>query len=284
MLTIQKARELRFADGLLCPKCRSDAVRWGKERDGTQRYRCKGCLKTFNDHSGTPVARTRLKAAWRPFSRAMRLGLSAAESATMAGISDATAYAWRHRVLSHLDALELDQLDGVVEADETYLRRSYKGQRVKGRRRRKRGGQGSKRGLGRDKVPILVACDRRGDSHFTRVDIANTATLTEVLADTVAKTATLVTDGGSALAGAARKLRIHHVALNTSRGVRKRGIYHTNTVNAAHNELKAFLSTFRGVSTSLLPRYLNWFRHRKYIGASLPVLPPMTGRCPTCGR
>jgi hypothetical protein len=30
-------------------------------------------------------------------------------------------------------------------------------------------------------VPVLVACDRRGASHVTRVDVANIATITQVL-------------------------------------------------------------------------------------------------------
>lgn len=285
MLTPQKARDLRFADGLTCLVCQSPAIKWGKERDGTQRYRCKACQKTFNDHTGTPVACSRKKSAWRRFSDGLSLGLTAAKTGVLAGVNRKTAYAWRRKVLGAAVARQPGLLTGVVEADETYLRRSYKGGKVQGRRPRKRGGQGSKRGLGRDKVAIIMACDRRGSTHA--VQVPGTATIQAVasaLSATVATSATLVTDGGAALAGAAKQLGLQHVALNTSRRVRKRGIYHTNTVSAAHNEFKAFLYGFRGVSTAQLPLYLAWFRSRKELGASLPVLPTATGPCPTCGR
>ncbi|WP_411281596.1 transposase [Gemmatimonas sp.] len=39
-----------------CPRCRSAQVqRWGRERTGTQRYRCLGCRRTFNDLTRTAM-------------------------------------------------------------------------------------------------------------------------------------------------------------------------------------------------------------------------------------
>ena len=63
---------------------------------------------------------------------------------------------------------------GMVEADETYVLRSFKGQR-KGvlsanRPARHRGGKARQRGLSREQVPILVARNRAGQ---TTVDMAN---------------------------------------------------------------------------------------------------------------
>lgn len=59
--TIQHVREARFADGLKCPRCRSDRVkRNGNFRDKKgffeQRYLCHACRRTFSDLTKTPLA------------------------------------------------------------------------------------------------------------------------------------------------------------------------------------------------------------------------------------
>ena len=41
----------------------------------------------------------------------------------------------------------------------------------------------------------------------------------------------------------------------------KLGPYHIQNVNALHSRLKAWLASFRGVSTKYLPLYLAWFRY-----------------------
>lgn len=48
--------------------------------------------------------------------------------------------------------------------------------------------------------------------------------------------------------------------LNATHGVKKRGIYHLNNVNAYHSRLKRWLRPFNGVSTKYLPNYLTWFQ------------------------
>lgn len=59
-------------------------------------------------------------------------------------------------------------LEGVVEADETYVLESQKGKRKLQRKARKRGGKASKRGRSAEQIPVMVTRDRSG------------ATLTEV--------------------------------------------------------------------------------------------------------
>src|ERR1017187_7491201 len=126
-------------------------------------------------------------------------------------------------------------LTGIVEADETYFRRNYKGSAPVGRYRRKRGTKnGSKRGLGRDKVPVLVVRSRNGETQS--IVIPGTATagaLSAALGGVITPDGTtLCTDGSEALRMAARALRVKHVALVTKRNERKRGIYHVQTVNS----------------------------------------------------
>ncbi len=52
----QKVRELRWANGVICPHCdSSDVIKRGKSdsQSARQRYECKTCCKRFDDLSGT---------------------------------------------------------------------------------------------------------------------------------------------------------------------------------------------------------------------------------------
>ena len=150
-------------------------------------------------------------------------------------------------------------LGGVVEADEAYFLRSFKGQRqqlaaqAEGRRPRRRGGCGAKRGLSDEQVPVLVARNRSGQMTDHLLTSGNKRGLLAVLPTAVAPDAVLCTDGSAMLASAARDLGIEHHALNTLRGERKRGAWHVQNVNAHHSRLKGWIARFRGVATSCLP-------------------------------
>jgi hypothetical protein len=62
------------------------------------------------------------------------------------------------------------------------------------------------------------------------------------------------------MASVAKALHLAHEALNLSAGVRVRGPWHVQNVNAYHSRFKNWLHRFHGVATSYLPSYLGWFR------------------------
>src|SRR5436305_16835 len=43
-----------------CPTCRNDARKFGRDRDGNQRYQCATCRKTFSDRPVKPLGSMRL--------------------------------------------------------------------------------------------------------------------------------------------------------------------------------------------------------------------------------
>lgn len=82
------------------------------------------------------------------------------KAAARMGVHQTTVFRWRHRFLTLPRDVKDEALSGVAEADETYVLRSFKGQR-KGvlsanRPARHRGGKARQRGLSREQVPILV--------------------------------------------------------------------------------------------------------------------------------
>ncbi|MFP5394426.1 MAG: IS1595 family transposase, partial [Gammaproteobacteria bacterium] len=61
IIEMARARQLR------CPECHGvHHVRHG-HANGLQRYRCRGCRRTFNALTGTPLARLRKKFLWLDF-------------------------------------------------------------------------------------------------------------------------------------------------------------------------------------------------------------------------
>lgn len=45
---------------MLCPTCQNEARKFGKDRDGNQRYQCRTCRKTFADRAARPLGEMRL--------------------------------------------------------------------------------------------------------------------------------------------------------------------------------------------------------------------------------
>lgn len=252
--------EARFSSAALCPHCQSPEVgSWGRAH-GLMRYRCQDCRKTFNALTGTPLAGLRKREAWKTFAQAIADSVSVRKAAVRTGISVPTAFRWRHCFLSRLKDAKAKIVTGIVEADETFFLKSYKGQRHLDRAPRKRGGAASKPGLSSEQVPVLVLRDRSGATTDAVLENLQATTIHGVITPVVAKDAVLVSDGSDAYASFAAEKGIVHVGLVTSRGERRRGVFHIQNVNAYHSRLKGWMRRFNGVATKYLTSYLGWRR------------------------
>jgi transposase-like protein len=165
---VRELLESKGADQRDCPHCRgSHVLAWGKAH-GLHRYRCGDCRRTFNALTGTPLARLRHKERWLTHGAALRDALSVRKAAEVCDVAASTAFRWRHRFLRAAKSNKPSQLSGIVEADETFFRRSFKGSRQPrpdapppSRRARQRGTKAGKRGTPLDEhVPVLIVRDR----------------------------------------------------------------------------------------------------------------------------
>ena len=77
------------------------------------------------------------------------------------------------------------------------------------------------------------------------------------------------------MAATAKKLDVHHEAMNLSAGERVRGPWHIQNVNAYHGRLKGWMHRFKGVATSNLESYLAWLRAIDRASRSRNQGPPM---------
>jgi transposase-like protein len=250
-----------------CPHCRAAALqRWG-HASGLRRYRCKGCGKTFNALTGTSLARLRKKACWLAYGEALAKGLTLAQAAGHCGVHLTTSFRWRHRFL-RAPAATQEALTGVIEADETFFRRSHKGSRrwrhaeaPLERRPRRRGEPAGKRGLSAEQVPALIARDRAGRTVDAVLPDLGAEAIAAALGPVVAPDAVLCSDGAKAYAAFAAQHGLHHEPINVTGGLRVRdGAFHVQNVNAYHGRLKGWMARFNGVATRYLPNYLGWRR------------------------
>ena len=259
-----------------CRKCESERViKFGVDKNGKQRYRCKCCGATFTETSYSVVSHTRHSSdIWEKYIHLLLVGASLEECAFRCGISVRTAFEWRHKILN---ALQRDQdnriMAGIIETDEMYLPISYKGNHKKSKRfvmprlAFQRGSDNHSNNV--PKACIMCAVERNGQSYGEVLGAGQSSTkmVTHAFGKRIAPDSIMLSDGGKALANYfAKKKDIDLITLKSSvSGSHKggdpeiRGIYHIQTVNNFHNRLKRFLRCYNGVSTKYLNHYINLF-------------------------
>ena len=249
-----------------CPNCACERYYRHGQANGLQRYRCRGCGRTYNDLSGTPLARLRLREKWLDYLGTVLDSKSVRAAARDVGVHRNTAFRWRHRFLERPRHAQPACLGGIAEADEMFILESQKGARKLDRPARRRGGRAGKRGISRELDCILVARDRSGQTVDAVVGrgALTVAQLERHLLPRLDRQVLLVSDAHAAYRSFARKHGIAHQAVNLRAGVRVRrgvaGAIHVQNVNAYHQRFRQWLSRFRGVASRYLPNYLGWRR------------------------
>jgi transposase-like protein len=247
-------RHLRFAGGLICPRCRSCRVhRWGRFGD-RRRYRCLGCERTFSDFTGTPLAYLKRLHLWPRFQDCLLESLTLRLTARALGVHLTTAFRWRHRLLAALRATDSTTLRGDVAVAETCFPFSEKGCRHLDRPPRARGDRFW--WLNR-RVWVVLA---RDDAHQPWSDVvgplrARIEELDQTLAPHLAPTARITTSEGpySAVARFARVRRLRYRRLRGPELLR-----HPAALYGA--AMRRWLARFQGVASRYLPHYLAWHR------------------------
>ena len=239
-----------------CPHCHSpEFVKHGATAKGIQRYRCKGCKKTFCSLTKTPLYRMRKEDKWLSYISMMWDGVALRKIAKTLNISLRTAFFWRHRFLRMPDKNQPSSFTGIIEADEAFLPESFKGKREIPRESRKRGG-------GRvPLVPILISY-QRGDKFTYKVMDRNTKeNLSNAITPLLTEGCCLCTDGNLSYKSIVEKLDINldHKRIIASDGQIVDGIYHIQHVNGFISLWKEWLGRFRGVGTAYVKHYLAWY-------------------------
>ena len=219
------AIEARVAEKRQCPHCNTPgAVSHGMGR-GLRRYRCKARRKTFNATTGTSLHGLHKKDRWLAYGECLSDGMTIRDSAKRCKLGVSTSFRWRHRFLSTQDP-DPSNLKGIVEADETYVLESRKGDRNLDRKARRRGGKASKRGacqMNRFRYWLLQTAAEQRLALFFHLSSVTAASVQSALEPRIDDDILLVTDGNNVYPPCAKALGIKHEALNQSAGERVRG-------------------------------------------------------------
>jgi transposase-like protein len=259
-----------------CPHCESSQYyRYGTAR-GAQRFKCKGCGRTFCEYTGTWLEGIHKKTLVEPYLELMLNHYSLDKTCRKLCINKKTAFDWRHKILSSIEQDTGEQFKGIVESDETFFEHSEKGDKNMKRPAIKRGTQAKRRGIGSNKATVIVSSDRKNSMKMTLSTMGRItkADIKESFQHALPATSTLCSDGHVSYKGYSIDNKLNHIVLRTDlKQYVKKGIYHIQHVNEIHNRLKKWLDgTFWGISTKYLQNYLNWFYlHEKLKNEAITV-------------
>ena len=261
----------RLKEESSCVYCEgAHIVKNGKRKDGTQRYICRDCGKSFIPTSRSITSGTRKRlAVWTGYLRCMMDRKTLKEASEECGISVTTAFAWRHKILDALHELaDKVYLEGNVEADETFFNVSYKGNHKNSRcftmprEAHKRGSDVHTRGLSSEKVCVTCMISEAGISYARPAKLGKVSSecILHTFYGKVSPDAVLCTDrekayisfagsNGNRLTQTDPDCRI-----TTDQGKE----YGIQRINAYHRTLKDFIRGFHGVSTKHLGNYIVW--------------------------
>ena len=269
----REVKETRYSEGqYTCPFCRDTHIVKNGTQKGVQRYLCRQCRKSFSDQTATPSYHSKKSPKlWLQYLKCMLSGYTIRKCAEECKINIATAFFWRHKILDALTtAIGVGDLEGLVEADETFFRYNRKGNFTKVRSYKKgirtstgrttKQAKQKKRGLSRDQVAVGTALDRLGNLKIGLICTGRLQypALKRFYEGHISANSTLCTDSAHGYATLSEELHLNHIRIES--GKRKKDIYHIQHINSLHSRLKAFMSDFKGVATKHLQNYLYWFK------------------------
>ena len=260
--------EKRFENGEICPVCRkTDVVRNGHRKDGSQKFICKSCGKTFGIKTNSIVSGSKKGLdVWEKYISCMLDGLTIEASAEKCKINKNTSFAWRHKILDALQNMAAGViLSGVIEADDTFLAISYKGNHKNSRnfempRKAHKRGHDTHGNVGVNEhacIPCAVTRDGLSIAKVSNIGNISGEKLSDFFRGRIAENSVVVSDTSIVYKKFTEANNLALVGIKHGKG--SDGIYNMGHINNYHSRMKKFVnSRFNGVSTKYLNNYLVW--------------------------
>ncbi len=244
-----RMEELRWPEGVDCPRCDSKSIARMEDR---HQYQCRSCRYQFSVTAGTIFHDTHLP-LWKWFLAVYLIveskkGISANQLKRTIGVSYKTAWYLCHRIRAALKEVDAQLLKGIIETDETFV-----GGKV----------EGMGRGYTDNKVVVVGAVQRDGAIRLQVVKGRDRETLQGFIRENVAgDTEAIYTDEWEAYVGVADH-DTKHETVNHSEKEYVRGEVHVNSVENIWSLLKrSIIGSYHQVSAKHLDAYLDELEFR----------------------
>ena len=239
--------ELRWPDGVECPRCKSKSISTKKER---QQYDCNSCRYQFSATSGTMFHDSHLPLPkWFAATYLMcesRKGISANQLKRTLNVSYKTAWYLCHRIRKAMAQANPKQLNGTVEVDETYIGGRYD-------KRRKRGPW--------EKQAVVGLIARDGKFEAQTVPTVSNQILIRLIQQRISQKATVYTDENPSYTSLKKTHK--HDTVNHGAEQWVHGKVHTNTIEGVWSLFnRSIIGSYHKLSTKHLDAYLNEFEWR----------------------
>lgn len=250
---IEYLEQVRWGDHPHCPHCGSLSVSRKADSDRVGRWNCYGCKSSFNVLAGTIFEKTRIPL--QKWFLAIGLivnakkSLSSGQLARDLDMNQKSAWYMQQRIRAAMLTEENELLQGIVEADETYVG----GKPRKGNRRDD--DKPGKRGRGTKKTPVVGAVERGGRVVARVADDLSGKGLLRFLKDTIEPAGTLlITDELSAYNAAGH---VFNRAVINHKRCYAEGATHTNTIEGFWSLVKrAWYGSHHHYSKRYMPLFV----------------------------
>ena len=242
-----------------CPHCKSTSFMKNGKSGNSQRFICKDCCKTFTTSNNTILFGTKKDTAtWKLFIYCLVEKYSIRKTAQICNINTRTAFNWRHKILDALqDMQDSVKLDGMVEADKTFVLKGNHKDFNFPRSAKYSGTANTKRGLSKELVciPCVVHPNDKSVDKMANLGKPNTVSIYKIIQGGVEREVVFVTDSLRSYLKFSKKMSLNHFRIPRNKHIN--GCFNIQAVNNYHGQFKSMLSyNFKSVSTRYLNNYL----------------------------
>jgi transposase-like protein len=240
--------ELRWRDGVKCPRCHGNKISHIRKRF---QYDCDSCRYQFSVTAGTMfqdshISLTKWFAAIYLMMESKK-GMSANQLKRTLHVGYQTAWFLCHRIRKAIEeAKQKPKLTGTVEVDETYVGGKYDARRSREKY---------------DKQGVIGLLQRDGAFEARTIKRSTRNILTGIVRDRVSRSATVYTDEPPAYKSLGTAYQ--HESVMHHRDEWVRGDVHTNSVESAWSLFKrSIVGSFHQISRKHMDAYLDEFEWR----------------------
>jgi len=247
----------RWGDTPCCPHCGST-----KTYVTNRGFKCadKDCYKKFTVRTKTIYENTKI--SLRLWFGALYLitahkkGISSLQLARDLNVSQKTAWFMLHRIREMLKDIDPSLMQGVVEADETYV-----GGKNKNRHAHKKI-ENSQGRSAKDKTAVVGLVQRDGRVKTFVVENTESATIQNIVRSSIAENVTLITDAYRSYSGL-NAVCNHITVKHTEGNYKTEGDKHTNTIEGFWSLFKrGYVGIYHSMSPQHLQRYMDETSYR----------------------